>query len=236
MCAFGTLDGGEVLWGATDRNAGKNTLGCWWNSLGNYWLRYHWDSLESLCLSHLLKSGKMQEFRCVWNSLRRCPWGTWESHGKITWVVGVNLLRSHSRGCRWHSMSRGHHRRSCTHTADHHMPQIERTKAHPSHWEEKPFLLGMTLQCPLLTKLNKVAKVKCLQGPPPVPQNRPSRIDLELRKINWLTGKRCNLFDMETISPAFFCLLFAWLIFFHPLTFHPSVSLYSKCISFRQYI
>lgn len=120
----------EVL--QTGSSMQERTLGCWWNSLGNYWLRYHWDSLESLCLSHLLKSGKMPEFRCVWNSLRRCPWGTWESHGKITWVAGVNLLRSHSRGCRWHSMSRGHHRRSCTHTADHHMPQIERTKAHPS--------------------------------------------------------------------------------------------------------
>lgn len=80
------------------------------------------------------------------------------------------------------------------------------------------------------------AKVKCLRGPPSVSQYRPRRMDLELRNNKLVTGERCNLFDNKTTSPAFFCLLFARLIFLYPLTFSQSVSLYLKCISSKQHV
>ena len=41
---------------------------------------------------------------------------------------------------------------------------------------------------------------------------------------------------MRIVIPAFFCFLFAWNIFFHPLTFRLYVSLGLKWLSFRQTI
>ena len=53
----------------------------------------------------------------------------------------------------------------------------------------------------------------------------------------------CNLYfkvffwsDMRIATIAFFCFLFAWNIFFHPLSFSLYVSLGLKWVSCRQYI
>ena len=47
---------------------------------------------------------------------------------------------------------------------------------------------------------------------------------------------RFTLSDMRIATPTFFCLPFAWNIFFHPLTFSLYVSLGLKWVSCRQYI
>ena len=47
---------------------------------------------------------------------------------------------------------------------------------------------------------------------------------------------RSILSDMRIATPAFFCFLFAWNIFFHPLTFSLYVSLGWKWVSYRQHI
>lgn len=184
-CDFGTLDGREVLWGATDQSwhARKSTRGCWWNSLG------------------------------------RCLQGSCKSHWDASWGAGVNLLGNRPQGCLWHSMGSKPYWMSCTHTASRPPRMLgERMEKSTPIRKRSPFLLQWP--CSALYWQNLTEAEIYLQGPPPVPQSRPTRVDLELRNNKLITDKRCKLFDIKPAIPAFLCLLFSWFIFFHSLTFN----------------
>ena len=182
------------------------TLQHWWNFLGNCLLRYHWGSVEN----HLLEapndlSGKRPArvlLKPHWDCVSEAPaWVT-----RILTGYWCKLAKKPSTGVPL-TFSGGWAPLHVPHTPCW-PPQApgERRKTTPSR-ESSPFFLQWPCSALYWQNLPKVAKVKYLQGPPPAPQSRPRRMDLELISNKLITGNRCSLTLNQPVQP--FCLLFA---------------------------
>lgn len=126
-------------------------------------------------------------------------------------------------------------RRSRKNTVDHHVPGREQEANTPIR-ERSLFLLQWPCSALYWQNLTEAAKANSLQGQPPTLHSWPRKMNLEIRNNKLTTGKRCNLLDIKSTSPASLHLLFAWFIFLYALTYKPSASLHLKCFSFRQHI
>lgn len=125
------------------------------------------------------------------------------SHQNASWGAGVSLPRSHWPGC--HDSQWGVSTTRCpTHTllATTCPGRKEGEKSTPIR-KRSPFFLQWPCSTLYWQNLPEAAKVKYLQGPPPVLQSRPRRMDLELISNKLITGDRCSLFDIKSASPAF---------------------------------